>query len=80
VRLCWYRARLSRLRATAPTSTKGSILRESSLRKGNSPNFLELRQGEVRRRLQPVEKVMVGPVGGPREPENEAETLRKRRI
>ena len=48
VRLCWYRARLSRLRATAPTSTKGSILRELSLSKGAAPNFLELRYGEVR--------------------------------
>src|SRR5215216_6050122 len=34
----------------------------------------------VRGRGQPVEKVGVGPVGGPREPENKAKTLRKRRI
>ena len=49
MRLYWYCVRLSRLRATAPTSTKGSILRESSLRKGYSPNFLELRKAELRR-------------------------------
>src|SRR5215218_5842958 len=29
---------------------------------------------------QPVEKVVVGPVGSPREPENTSKTLRKRRI
>jgi hypothetical protein len=29
---------------------------------------------------QPVEKVGVGPVGGPREPENKAKTLQKSRI
>jgi hypothetical protein len=29
---------------------------------------------------QPVEKVVVGPVGGSREPENKAKTLRKQRI
>src|SRR5215204_2616860 len=34
----------------------------------------------VRRRGQPVEKVGIGPVGGPREPQNKAETLRKRCI
>src|SRR5829696_8947972 len=34
----------------------------------------------VRRRSQPVEKVGVGPVGGPREPENRSETIQKRRI
>jgi hypothetical protein len=35
---------------------------------------------EVLRILQPVEKVVVGPVGSPREPENKSKTLRKRRI
>src|SRR5919107_6173821 len=35
---------------------------------------------ELRRTPQPVEKVVVGPIGGPREPENKAETLPKRRI
>src|SRR5215216_826908 len=35
---------------------------------------------DLPRRPQPVEKVGVGPVGGPREPENKAKTLRKRRI
>jgi hypothetical protein len=34
----------------------------------------------VRGRVQPVEKVVVGPVGGPSEPKNKAETLPKRRI
>jgi hypothetical protein len=29
---------------------------------------------------QPVEKVVVGQVGSPREPENKAKTLQKRRI
>ena len=35
---------------------------------------------EFRRRGQPVEKVVVGQVGSPREPENKAKTLQKRRI
>jgi hypothetical protein len=35
---------------------------------------------ELRRTYQPVEKVVVGPVGGPRVPENKAKTLRKWRI
>ncbi len=34
----------------------------------------------LRRIHQPVEKVVVGPVGGPGEPKNKAETLPKRRI
>src|SRR5215212_8206580 len=34
----------------------------------------------VRRRGQPVEKVVVGPVGSPRESENKSKTLRIRRI
>ena len=34
----------------------------------------------LRRILQPVEKVDVGPVGGPREAQNKAKTLQKRRF
>jgi hypothetical protein len=43
-------------------------------------NFGEHHQGEVRRISQPVEKVVVDPVGGPGEPENKARTLQERRI
>jgi hypothetical protein len=35
---------------------------------------------ELRRRPQPVEKVVVGPDGNPGEPKNKAKTLRKRCI
>jgi hypothetical protein len=42
----------------------------------------ERRKAEIRlrRTTEPVEKVCVGPVGGPGEPENKAKTLQKRRI
>jgi hypothetical protein len=35
---------------------------------------------ELPRTHQPVEKVVVGPLGSPREPENKAKTLRKRSV
>src|SRR5215207_5258840 len=46
------------------------------------PNFRERRKAEVQLRgtPQPVEKVVVGPVGSPKEPENKSKTLRKQRI
>src|SRR5215212_6039539 len=40
-----------------------------------SPSFLPLFT-DLRGRVQPVEKQVVGPVGGPREPKTEAKTLK----
>ena len=47
---------------------------------GRTAALLNGLQGELPRNPQRVEKVIVGPVGGPKEARNKAKTLRKRRF
>jgi hypothetical protein len=42
--------------------------------------FVEFSEVQLPLYGQPVEKVLVGPVGGPRKPENKAKTPQKQRI
>src|SRR5918994_7801156 len=64
-----------------PVGPASSLINVSSVKgyKGWR-NFRVRRLGDVRRRTQPVEKVDVGPTGGPKEPRNKVKTLRIHRF
>jgi hypothetical protein len=65
-----------RARGYSTTRPRG----ETIVRYLRQKNFPDPGRGELLRITQPVEKLVVGPVGGPRGSENETKTLPKRRI